>query len=245
MGDTLGFRQRFGIIIPSTNTTVQPEMDGMRPRGVTNQTGRIRMDNLSFANDADFEKIVQISTQIDDALDTLMTCEPTHFIMGVAPDAFWDGADAGDRMKQQVRKRTGLDMTVASEAMLAAFRAYGNIRTIAVIAPFVPNKDITKFYVDSGYKVSGVQGMGATTAVNIAHVSEQRLREAVLALNGPDVDAIIQVGSNLPFARVAAEGESWLGKPVISANTASYWHALRTNGIADKVRGFGTLLEQH
>ncbi len=53
--------------------------------------------------------------------------------------------------------------------------------------------------------------MGATTAVNIAHVSEQRLREAVQALNRPDVDAIIQVGSNLPFARVAAEGEVLAG----------------------------------
>jgi len=245
MGDTLGFRHRFGIIIPSTNTTVQPEMDGMRPRGVTNQIGRIRMDNLSFANDADFQKIVQISTSIDDALDTLMTCEPTHFIMGVAPDAFWDGADAGERMKQQVRKRTGLDMTVASEAMLAAFKAYGNIHTIAVIAPFVPKKDITRFYVDSGYRVAGVRGMGATSAVNIAHVSEDQLRQALLALNSPEVDAIIQVGSNLPFARVAAEGEAWLGKPVISANTASYWQALRTQGVLDKVQGFGALLEKH
>lgn len=245
MGDSLGYRHRFGIIIPSTNTTVQPEMDGMRPRGVTNQIGRIRMDNLSFTSDADFEKIVQISTSIDDALDALMTCEPTHFIMGVAPDAFWEGADAGERLKQRVRERTGLAMTVASEAMLAAFRAYGNIRSIAVIAPFVPKKDITRFYVDHGYRVTGLQGMGATSAVNIAHVSENDLRQAVLKLNGPDVDAIIQVGSNLAFARVAAEGEAWLGKPVISANTASYWHALRTLGVPDKVPGFGALLEHH
>jgi len=68
----------------------------------------------------------------------------------------------------------------------------------------------------------------------------QYLREAVLALDGPGVDAIIQVGSNLPFARVAAEGDIWLGKPVILANTASYWHALRSNGIIDKVQGYGS-----
>ena len=83
-----------------------------------------------------------------------------------------------------------------------------------------------------------------TFARGRARGSAQRRRAAVLALDGPGVDAIIQVGSNLPFARVAAEGEMWLGKPVISANTASYWHALRSNGIADKVQGYGSLLER-
>ena len=40
MPDTLGFRKRIGIVVPSTNTTVQPECEMMRPRGVTNHTGR-------------------------------------------------------------------------------------------------------------------------------------------------------------------------------------------------------------
>jgi maleate isomerase len=35
----------------------------------------------------------------------------------------------------------------------------------------------------------------------------------------------------------------WLGKPVIAINTATYWHALRANGIQDRMRGFGALLE--
>ena len=36
-----------------------------------------------------------------------------------------------------------------------------------------------------------------------------------------------------------------LGKPVIAINTATYWHALRAQGINDKVAGFGNLLECH
>src|SRR5262245_8473627 len=38
--DTLGYRKRIGIVVPSTNTTVQPECEPMRPRGVTNHVGR-------------------------------------------------------------------------------------------------------------------------------------------------------------------------------------------------------------
>ena len=43
---------------------------------------------------------------------------------------------------------------------------------------------------------------------------------------------------------LAAAAERWLGKPVIAINTATYWHALRANGIQDRIAGFGALLEQ-
>ena len=33
--------------------------------------------------------------------------------------------------------------------------------------------------------------------------------------------------------------------PILAINTAIYWHALRKNGIADKVPGWGSLLERY
>ena len=65
------------------------------------------------------------------------------------------------------------------------------------------------------------------------------LREKLIELNGNghDVDAIVQVGTNLSMVRLAAAAELWLGKPVIAINTATYWHALRQNKIMDKIAG--------
>ncbi len=63
-------------------------------------------------------------------------------------------------------------------------------------------------------------------------------------LNTDDVDALVQVGTNLPMARLAATMEKRLDKPTIAINTATYWHALRQNGIDDKVSGFGKLLDE-
>jgi maleate isomerase len=40
-----------------------------------------------------------------------------------------------------------------------------------------------------------------------------------------------------------AAAELRLGKPVIAINTATYWRALRRNGVADKIQGLGRLLE--
>jgi hypothetical protein len=67
-------------------------------------------------------------------------------------------------------------------------------------------------------------------------------RSLLHKLDGDDVDAIVQIGTNLSMVRLAAAAEMWLGKPVIAINTATYWHALRANGIEDRADGFGRLL---
>jgi maleate isomerase len=68
------------------------------------------------------------------------------------------------------------------------------------------------------------------------------LRDAIRRVDGPEVEAIVQVGTNLCMARLAGIAEEWLDKPVIAINTATYWWALRSNGIADRVAGYGSLL---
>ena len=56
--------------------------------------------------------------------------------------------------------------------------------------------------------------------------------------------ALIQFGANLPMAAIADEAERWLGKPVIPVNTATYWHALRSEGIDDRMDGHTALLSR-
>ena len=41
MADALGWRKRIGFVVPSTNTIVQPEVDALRPRGVTFHLARV------------------------------------------------------------------------------------------------------------------------------------------------------------------------------------------------------------
>jgi len=76
-------------------------------------------------------------------------------------------------------------------------------------------------------------------------VPQETLRAAVGELDGDDVDAVIQVGTNLAMARLAAQMEAERARPVLAINACIYWHALRTNGIADRIAGWGSLLQQH
>ena len=62
-------------------------------------------------------------------------------------------------------------------------------------------------------------------------------------IDGDDIDAILQVGTNLANAAVAAEAELWLNKPVLAMNVITYWDALRGCGIEDRIYGRGRIFE--
>lgn len=245
MVDALGWRMKFGVIAPSTNTVVQPEFDMMRPRGVTNHFARIHIPNDPIRGDADFEKLIAaIDRELLAAVDRVMTCEPGQLIMGMSSETFWGGLDGSERLRERIEARAGVAVTMGSDASRQALRRYGEIRRIGVVTPYMPVADqqVRRFFTDCGLEVVRLVGLKCASPVLIAHVGASELRDAVLAVDGPDVEAVVQVGTNLAMARLAAAAELWLKKPVVAINTATYWWALRRNGIADAIDGFGALL---
>lgn len=245
MGDALGWRRKFGVIAPSTNTSVQPEFDDMRPRGVTNHHVRIWIPDDPVESDDDFNKLmVNIRAEFDGAIDRVMTCRPDYIVMGMSAETFWDGLAESERLKKRVIERAKVRAAMGSDACRAALSCYGDIKKIAVVTPYWPvgDKNVHKFFTDCGYQVMAIKGLKCRSPMLIAHVQEDELRQALIELNASGAEALIQVGTNLAMARLAAEAEKWLKKPVIAINTATYWYALRDNGIDDVVEGFGSLM---
>jgi maleate isomerase len=247
MTDSLGWRRKFAVLIPSTNTSVQPEFDDMRPAGVTNHISRIRIPNIPLQSDADFSKLIDlIASAQDEAVVSAMSCEPDRLVLGISAETFWGGYQMSVKLKQHLLEMTKLPVSMGSEACEEVLKLY-NAKTLGVVTPYWPvgDRNVIQFFEEAGFKVKRIEGLKRTSPVDIAHTTEADLRAALVKLDGDDVDALIQVGTNLAMARLAAQAEVWLKKPVFAINTAIYWHALRHSGIEDKVDGFGSLLTQH
>jgi len=249
MTDSLGPRGKFAVLAPSTNTSVQPEFDAMRPPGVTNHHSRLVIPNSRVTDDKSFLAMMDnIRVALMPALEAALTCEPDFVVLGMSSETFWDGLKGSLQVRKKLERRAKRGIAMGSDACRAALRAYGRgIRRLGVITPYMPVGDaqVRRFLADCGFEVVRLKGFCCPGPVAIAHVSERELRDAIVEVNGPDVDAILQVGTNLAMARLAAIAEFWLDKPVLAINTATYWWALRQNGIEDKVEGFGSLLLQH
>jgi maleate isomerase len=145
-----------------------------------------------------------------------------------------------------MQDKAGVGVSCGSFSTEAALNVY-KAKRIAFLSPYfdVANDQVRRFYQDCGFVVVRDLCLKRPSPVLIAHATDEMCRKAILELDGDDVDAIVQVGTNLSMIRLAAAAELFLGKPVIAINTATYWHALRACGIQDKKAGFGQLMEFH
>ncbi len=248
MTDSLGWRMKFAVVAPSTNTSVQPEYEDMRPMGVTNHFSRIPIPDTRVTDDASFMVMLNnIRERTLEAIDVSLSMDPGCVVMGMSAETFWDGAAGAENLQARIVERAkGLPVIMGSTAVDAALKAYGGIRRIGIVTPYTPVGDaqVRRFFEEIGYEVVHLKGLCSPSPMLIAHETPQTLKRAAEEVSD-SVDAVVQCGTNLAFAKVAMMAEFWLEKPVIAINTATYWHALRTMGIADKIDGFGALLRDN
>lgn len=245
--DALGWRCKFAVVAPSTNTIVQPDMERFRVPGVTNHFGRIFVPNLPVHNDKDFLALVEaIGSELYATVDRCKTMAPDYLIMGMSALMFWDGRAASAERMQQLSEHAGVGVSAGSFACEAALNL-SNAKRIAVISPYMPISDVnvTRFFEECGFTVAKFRGLRCSSPIAIAEVQAETLRQELLELDDDTIDAIVQVGTNLSMVDLAIDMEATLGKPVIAINAATYWHALRANGIKEQFSGHGPLFELH
>jgi maleate isomerase len=244
--DALGWRAKFGVIGPATNTIVEPDFSAMRPVGVTNHYSRIPVQNAVGLTDADFIGATNlIGESTLEAVRGVLPADPNYLVMGMSAVTFYGGLKGAAAFEQRVRDACGLSISVGSTAIAAALNAYGGIKRVAFLSPYFPsaNAQVRGYLEECGFQVVRDVPLQCSSWRGIAEVPESRLIQVLKALDGDDIDAICQVGTNLSMVKLAAQAEVWLGKPVIAINTATYWHALRACGLNDRIEGFGRLLE--
>ena len=248
MPDVVGYRAKFGVIVPSTNTVVEADYNRMAPHGVTFHTGRMYIARPALDSDEAFETLLRdIRASRAIAVRDVVTCKPDYIVMGMSAETFWGGAAGNARFIDEVRAQAGgLGVSTGASACRAGLERLG-CKRLAVLSPYQPVADanVTRFFEESGFTVVRFTGLRCPSATTIADVTEHDLVPVLRKLDGDDVDAIVQVGTNLSMVRLADAAERWLGKPVLAINAVTLWHALRANGITDQFPGCGSLLREH
>jgi maleate isomerase len=240
-------RLRIGALIPSTNTVVEPELYAMLPPGVTAHAGRLLVTQPNTSSDALY---MHLAEQMMDALgptvSNLLTCNPDHLSLCMSAVAFYGGAKGDLAVRERLESMTDVPVSTGPAALLAAVRAYG-VRRIVVLSPFQQeaHDEAVRYFEEHDLEVVGGYTFLAQSTVAIATVTPQAIRAAIAESDSERAELIMQVGTNLHMARLAAAAEWWLGKPVLHVNTVMAWEAMRTHGVDDRIDGFGSLLADH
>ena len=124
MTDSLGHRRKFGVIAPSTNTSVQPEFDAMRPFGVINHFEGIYTPDIPLVDAESVNAFLDhVRKDLMPAVDRAMTCQPDFLIMGMSSETFWDGLEGANKLRDRVEHHSGVKVGMGSDACRAALKA--------------------------------------------------------------------------------------------------------------------------
>jgi maleate isomerase len=252
MENYIGHRAKVGVIIPSTNTAVEYDIGRLQVaglRGVTFHPGRFFVEHTDLSDDDNFVTFLKLIREtIPLSVRDVLTCNPTHIMMGMSAETFWGGLEGNAEFIGRIKEQIGdLGLTTGANAMIDALEAFGGVKRISVLTPYQPvgDENVIQFFTEMGYEVANVHGLKCENTTDaIANTPFTQVFDAVREIDDDSVDAVVQVGTNLSTGDVFPTIEKMLGKPVIPINVANEWHALRHSGIDDQFDGIGRIFEE-
>jgi maleate isomerase len=249
-------RAQIGVIIPSTNTGVEYDLQKFNLDGVTWHPSRFWIELRNWADEVDktgdnantvFERFLEIMRdEIPQSLRYALSAKVNHIMLGMSAETFWGGVEGSVEFEKNIREHIGdIGLTTGATATRDALECFG-AKTISVITPYpqVGDDNVRQYFEEIGYTVKSVKGLNRPSATAIAETSIKDVINAIKEVDGDNVDAIVQCGTNLSTVDLFPTLEHVLEKPLIPINVATVWHALRACGIDDKVTGKGRLLEE-
>jgi maleate isomerase len=230
--------RHFGVLIPSTNTTVEVEYTRHLPATLQFHIGRCgKGSNTPFSPSLDADVIRQ-SKLLGDAKVEVITLAQT------SASLFDDDYDA--TAKALMSSNAGVPAVTSAEAIGEAVRALG-MKRIGIVTPYsseVIQRAKRYFETKYGLQVVGMEGFGATDAYAIGKLDANMAFEGLRRVDAPAIEALIVPGGNFPTMPWIAAWERALGKPVITTNQATLWGALGVMKLNNSLPGHGRLLEQ-
>jgi maleate isomerase len=250
-------RAQIGVLIPSTNTGVEYDLQKFQLEGVTWHPSRFWIELKNWAAEDEktgeginsvFERFLDLMRkELPPAIDSVMSAKISHLMLGMSAETFWGGLQGNIEFEKGITDQIGkLGLSTGAAATRDALHAFG-VKTLAVITPYPPVGDdnVRRFFSEIGFEVKGIASLCCPSATAIAETGIKQVMAAVKQVDGDGVDAIIQCGTNLSTVDIFPTLELWLEKPMIPINVATIWHALRASGIKDVVTGRGRLLEEY
>ena len=229
--------RRFGVLIPSTNTTVEMECRLVPP------TYQAHVGRLMSSGGGSF------SPSRDDDIDyqsRLLGTAKVEVVILAQTSASLFADDYDDVVTKRMRAGAGVPAITSAQAVGRAVRALG-ARRIAIVSPYsdpVNERAARYFQTTHGLDTIALEGFRATDAYAIGQLGPEHARDAFRRIDRPDIEAFVVPGGNFPTMASIAAWESEFRKPVITTNQASIWAMLRAFDSADRLPAFGRLLAE-
>lgn len=233
-----GWRGRLGLVVPSSNTTNEPEFSRTLPDGVSLHTARMRLEDAAANN------LTEMADELERCVELLSTAEVDVIAYGCTTGSLVHGPGYDEEIESRIRDAAGLPAVATAAAIKRAFDAVG-IESVAITTPYIGdlNRREAEFLDAAGYEVHDISGLGLKPNLEIGEQRpETAYREARL-LDHEDADGVFISCTNYRTFEIIEPLERDLEKPVVTSNQATLWNAFELLGVDPPANAPGRLFD--
>ncbi len=233
----MSFTGRIGLLVPSSNTTVETEFHRVLPEGVTLHVARLFIAQVTPESVAKMVEALEFESKL------LASADVDVIVLGATAPSFLKGLGYDREMSRRIEDATGKAATTTSTALLEALRAL-SISRLALGSAYSPtvNDICANFLEANGYRVVVREGLNVIDNLDIGRLDVQTAYDLGKKIDRPDAEAIVLACTNWKSMDIVERLERDVGKPVLSTTQVSIWGALRKIGFGGAIPGFGRLL---
>lgn len=232
--------KRIGLLLPSSNTTQEPEFYRALPEGFTLHTTRLKLTHVEA------DSTLRIAQEIETEAKKLADADVDVVVLAATAPSSRKGLGYDQELIKTISAASGKPATTASTALLNALKAL-KIRRLVIAAPWseAVNQTVASFIQANGFEVLTHKAMGHVANLEIGLLPAQTAYDLGRAVDRPDADAIMLACGNWKTFPVIDRLERDLGKPVFATNQVSLWAVLKLLGGVSSLPGCGMLLRDH
>jgi maleate isomerase len=240
---------RVGLIVPSSNVTMERELPAMlgrrgevAPERFSFHSSRVRMRSVTP------EALAAMNAQATRAAQELADASVDVVVYACLVALMAEGPGAHRRAEAALGETLAAEgrpapVVSSAGALVDTLRELG-ARRIALIAPYLPDltRRVCDYVAAEGVTVAAAHSLAVADNGAVGRLDPWRLLEIADRLPR-DVDAVVLSACvQMPSLPVIAAAEARLGLPVLSTATATVYQTLRRLGLPPVAPGAGRLL---
>lgn len=232
-----GTRARVGLIVPSTNSVVEPELHAHAPAGVSFYATRVPVAEVEREEDK-VASIVAMRRRVPAAAAELGSLGPAAVVFACTSASFLDGRDVDAQTCEELALVSGVPACTTSTAVVAGLRALGAHR-VAVVTPYVEPvaAGAVRYLEQNGFSVTARRDLGLLSNLAKGELAAEVSAGLAREVDRREADAVLISCTNWRTLDGLEDLERVLGLPVVSSNLATLWAGLRLSGVEAPSQG--------
>src|SRR5262245_46280256 len=184
-------RKRIGVMVPSTNTTLEGDFQLVAPHQVTVHSHRLWLTNDANGDEA----YARMNSEIETGARYLATARVDAIAYGCTTGSFYRGPGWDREMLAIMRTAAGAPAVATSPAVVEALRSF-EARRISVVTPYPDwnNRRLRPYFEAVGFEVLNVEGEPVAAASGNQGINDQEPESVVefaTRMCHPEADALL------------------------------------------------------